>query len=412
MLFACVLATSVAPRAAGAGAGTDLPPRDYAVELKVTTPPTRPPAVGPERLPVAVLLTAYQRFVSPANGMHCPMRPSCSDYARLAISDRGLPVGITMALDRLCRCGHDLRFYDVAHVDGGLRWRDSPVPLGLQERPGWSRRIAPAQSSGGEPRGRSRTGFQQSCRDQLRFAEILLGEGDHHRAVGEYKRVLHFCDDDSMRTEADLGVGRALFLAGKHQSVLDWYDRPTDFRDTAAAGLVAGHTMYRLGEYEKAIPVLVETERAAGTPMDTGRARYLEGLCLVRLERWAEGRTAFSRVEVGSPYYARARRHYESLSVEPGYPVKDPAKAGILGIVPGLGYAYTGHTRTALVAFVVNGLLGWAAVDAIRDDHIAAGASLAGLALGFYVGNIVGSVESAHRHNQWQYDQVQAGFPE
>ena len=412
MLSLCVLAASAVPSRAEATAGSDWPPWDYAVELQITAPPIQATSVGSERLPVEVLLTGYQYFVSPTNGMQCPMHPSCSDYARLAISDRGLHVGVAMTLDRLCRCGHDLRFYDMAHVDRGLRWDDPPVPLGLRERPGSSRRIASAQSDGSAPRGRSRADSQQSCRDQLRFAEILLGEGDHYRAIGEYKRVFHFCDDDTMRTEADLGVGRALLLAGKYQSVLEWYERPTDLRDVAAADLTAGHAMFRLEEYERAIPVLLETELRAATSMDTGQARYLEGLCLVRLERWDEGRTAFSRVEAGSSFYAMAQRHHERLSVEPSYPIKDPAKAGVLAVVPGLGYAYTGHLRTALAAIVVNGLLGWAAVDALRDDHTAAGASLAGLALGFYVGNIMGSVESAHRYNQWQYDRVQAGFPE
>ena len=55
---------------------------------------------------------------------------------------------------------------------------------------------------------------------------------------------------------------------------------------------------------------------------------------------------------------------------------------------------------------------GWAAADAFRDEQTATGISLAGLAAGFYVANIVGSIESARRHNEWQYERVQAGFPE
>ena len=409
-LLLCVLAGSTA--LGGLAERSDWSPWVYEAAPLTARLQTSPTVVGPELLLAEYLLTGYQRFLSSGSGMDCPMYPSCSRYARAAIRDRGTLVGVTMTLDRLCRCGNDLRFYDLVHVDGGLRRYDPPVRTRTNAGYSSSSRVDESDSGDGPIFGQQPDDSPPTCGEQLRFAESLLDEGDCYRAVGEYKRVLYLCNDGATRTKADLGIGRALLEAGRYQSVLEWSEQSSEFRDEAAVSVIAGHAMFRLEDYERAIPVLAEARLGTSHSMPPGRAQYLEGLCNVRLERWEEGRTAFSNVEAGSPHYDMAQRHRERLAETPSYPTRAPTTAGILAAVPGVGYAYTGHARTALAAFIVSGALGWAAADAFRDEQTATGISLAGLAAGFYVANIVGSIESARRHNEWQYERVQAGFPE
>ncbi len=51
------------------------------------------------------LIGIYQRFVSPVGGVdRCGFRPSCSNYGRQAIRDRGPVLGIIMIGDRQIRC--------------------------------------------------------------------------------------------------------------------------------------------------------------------------------------------------------------------------------------------------------------------------------------------------------------------
>jgi len=50
------------------------------------------------------LIGAYQRWVSPLTPASCRFRPTCSEYARQAISMHGLFRGGWLALKRLCRC--------------------------------------------------------------------------------------------------------------------------------------------------------------------------------------------------------------------------------------------------------------------------------------------------------------------
>lgn len=52
----------------------------------------------------SAMLTAYQTLVSPAQGDVCNFEPSCSRFARIAIRQHGLLLGMIMTADRLIRC--------------------------------------------------------------------------------------------------------------------------------------------------------------------------------------------------------------------------------------------------------------------------------------------------------------------
>jgi hypothetical protein len=71
----------------------------------------------------------------------------------------------------------------------------------------------------------------------------------------------------------------------------------------------------------------------------------------------------------------------------------------VLGVLPGLGYLYDGYKRTALTAFLVNGLFLWGTAEAFRAGDEGVGAAVGGIGLGWYTGNIYGSVVSARRAN-------------
>jgi len=57
----------------------------------------------PTRL-VVLLITAYQRWVSPALGPRCRFAPSCSHYAVDALRAHGLLRGSWLAVRRIGRC--------------------------------------------------------------------------------------------------------------------------------------------------------------------------------------------------------------------------------------------------------------------------------------------------------------------
>ena len=251
------------------------------------------------------------------------------------------------------------------------------------------------------------------CRDQIGFADELRREGDYYRAITEYKRVIHFCSDDSLRARARAGVGEALFEAGRYGLVVGWYQGlGTEDALLPHAELLAGRSLFKLERYDDAIGLLSPLHRRQASPAQAGDASYYVGLSQVRTGKFRQAESSLALVGDLSPYLDRARRHLDVLRNEPRPSRKSPRVAAALAVVPGAGYAYAEHYGTAVASLVVNGLLGWATVDAFRDGNDGAGGFYALLAVGFYVGNITGSAQSADRYNTYQEERFQARFTE
>jgi len=51
-----------------------------------------------------LIIRAYQYFISPMLGSRCRFTPSCSQYAREAISERGATMGVYLSVKRIGRC--------------------------------------------------------------------------------------------------------------------------------------------------------------------------------------------------------------------------------------------------------------------------------------------------------------------
>lgn len=56
---------------------------------------------------LAAPIRFFQEVISPVDGPRCHSYPTCSTYARQAISRHGALIGWIMASDRLMRCGRD-----------------------------------------------------------------------------------------------------------------------------------------------------------------------------------------------------------------------------------------------------------------------------------------------------------------
>jgi hypothetical protein len=132
---------------------------------------------------------------------------------------------------------------------------------------------------------------------------------------------------------------------------------------------------------------------------------------MLRKGRWPEASRAFGSVSPGNPLYADApelsKRSLEGLDL----PSKSPLTAGILAaVVPGLGHAYVTRYRDAVVAFILNGLFIWAAVESFDGGHDALGAILGILELGWYTGNIYSAVNVAGKYNTRMQNEFRNNF--
>lgn len=79
---------------------------------------------------------------------------------------------------------------------------------------------------------------------------------------------------------------------------------------------------------------------------------------------------------------------------------KSESIAGILSaIIPGSGKIYTKEYGDGITAFVLTGLFSYLAYDNFKKDHNFRGYLFTSIAVGFYLGNIYGSVASAQIFN-------------
>ena len=83
---------------------------------------------------------------------------------------------------------------------------------------------------------------------------------------------------------------------------------------------------------------------------------------------------------------------------------KRPWLGGVLGLVPGLGYAYSGEYANAARSLILNSLFLWGMVETATDDQWGLFAVLTFAEFTWYSGSIYGGIDAAHRHNQRRLD--------
>jgi tetratricopeptide (TPR) repeat protein len=244
------------------------------------------------------------------------------------------------------------------------------------------------------------------------FANQLFTEGDYYRAITEYKRGLYVCDDDSTAQFLHLRIGQSLFLAEQYNLVLEWHSALGHASEFPQETLLYGRSLFRLERFREASDVLDSMHFDTTSTDLRSQAHFYAGISYTRLEQPDDALNNFRRISSESVFANRAANYIDILEQHSDYNRKNPLIAGLLGVVPGAGYAYTEHYGTALASLALNGLLSWATIDAFQDGDTAAGITYSIFATGFYIGNITGSVQSADRYNEYQSRLFQAQFSE
>ncbi len=79
---------------------------------------------------------------------------------------------------------------------------------------------------------------------------------------------------------------------------------------------------------------------------------------------------------------------------------KSPIWGGVLGLVPGLGYMYSGEYATGFRSLILNGLFMGAMVYSGMEDQWGAFAVISFFEITWYSGSIYGGVDAANRYNR------------
>ncbi len=233
---------------------------------------------------------------------------------------------------------------------------------------------------------------------RLALAASLLETGDNARAALEYRRLA-----------ADLEPGNPslpdLYLAAADAYCRDGsWDRLEKMLDHAED----------VGAGGKAPLLLLRTRQAEGVRSWLSAADYAEELARTDLANgglsaWAHGVAASDYLRAGDAESARTAVAGDVVreAVVDRYGVerdKSPKLGGLLGIVPGLGYAYSGEWGNMFRSLFLNGIFGWAMFECADREQWGLFAVTTFFELTWYTGSIYGGIDAAHRYNRRRLD--------
>lgn len=316
-----------------------------------------------------------------------------------------------MTADRLMRCGRDFEEYQVAFERSTYASLDYDEPmfrrsdhriLGVDYDPhpgiadsllawlGW--RPMETYSSAHAPDSMA-----------YAFARRLREAGEYDQAVIEFMRVIEYYPGSMLTTDCLREICVSYYLDSRFEKCIRVIEELTGCSsgDAEALHVLRGLALYRLQRYAEAAEEFLAAVAAPSRDDEfiACRAWMLRGLSLAYDREWEAARRAFLRCPGHSPFRSRAVYAGELCVEGRSMKRKNPALAGTLAVVPGLGYLYAGYEATAVSAFLINGLMIWGVIESVEHGHDAVAATLGVVGFGWYAGNIYGSVSSARRKN-------------
>ncbi|MGM0427741.1 MAG: tetratricopeptide repeat protein [Thermodesulfobacteriota bacterium] len=245
--------------------------------------------------------------------------------------------------------------------------------------------------------------------DQFNYARTRMQEGAYMRAAEEFERFIRLFPESPDVPKARYLMGMCYLETHRYAEARESLSlvSPHDSTDPLAqkARFLIGESYYRDNKPEEAAGYFKEVFEKEPSPSLRNAAVYRLGWARMGENKWEEASDSFSRVQRGSPLYDSALE-LEGESLEGmELPHKSPSQAGVMaGLLPGLGHAYAGRYRSAIVSFLLNGLFIWATVESFHRDHDILGGALAFVEAGWYAGNIYGAVNATHKYNRKMQD--------
>ena len=246
--------------------------------------------------------------------------------------------------------------------------------------------------------------------DMFSFAQSLAAEGDHYRAITEYKRFLHYHPQNPRAAQADLAIAKSL-LAGKRWPQADealikvWQKYPNSPVASLARRLFASAAFER-GDYPLARERYQELKTMS--PADTTTANYQIGSSYLEEGQLSAAEERFQ--ELSEPKASELQQFiadYRSL------PRKSPRLAATLSaILPGAGQLYTERPEQAGVAFALNAAFIYGAIEAWNNENYTVAGLLSLFEIGWYGGNIYNAMNNAHKINREREKDFRSRLPQ
>jgi putative component of membrane protein insertase Oxa1/YidC/SpoIIIJ protein YidD len=331
----------------------------------------------------------YRKFGSPLVGGNCQMLPSCSKYADIQFSTNNAFSALLNTSDRLIRCSHDVKNYHVASTAAGYRFIDFPSDsLNKIYIPKW-RELNFAS-----------IGADQS--PKMLFVEYLINRNFYDEALLEINKMLFESDQEVVNPKLYVNYFRCLRSLGMYERVA------LDYETIIPKGLLLdpkirfeiARSYMALGNYAKAhsfvnsIPKDLTIESSL-----RDEARIILSTLYAKQFDWSLASQVLKDVQSTSIYAKNAEDNLSLINQQLQFQYKKPWKAGVLSVIPGLGYMYSNNYMSGFSALAINSLLGYATYSCFKSGNDGLGILTGIISMGFYFGNIKGAKEGVNRFN-------------
>jgi hypothetical protein len=222
------------------------------------------------------------------------------------------------------------------------------------------------------------------------LAAELCAEQQYRNAAIEYRRLALRGSEPQQKTGYYWGAAYAYLCDGDTELALKMLDRA----EGESSAFDSESTLLRLecalaaGQNTSAAFHAQSLSQAASAPLKKIAQSRDAHIALIT----ANAERAITLLPTGSDATESARRYLDGHD-------KNPRVGGLLGILPGLGYAYSGEYANALRSLLLNGLFIYAMADTAEDDDWGAFSIITFLEITWYTGSIYGGIDAAHRYN-------------
>jgi len=238
------------------------------------------------------------------------------------------------------------------------------------------------------------------------FAEFLYESGEFQMAATEYLRIIHANGGDTLSDPASsLRLARCWQELGRSGDAILLYRRLRsglpEGDSRAMAFLGEASILEEFGDFPHSRELCLEAVETATEPSMRDRSRIMASLMLARQGRWSESSqelTVLASTE--GPWSERALILSELVASGEQLPERSPFWCGLSSaLIPGSGQVFSGHYVDGLIAFGMNGLMGYLFYEAVSEGDTATSVLLGWLGLSFYGGNIYGGARAAETFN-------------
>lgn len=333
------------------------------------------------------LFSFYQEFISDTRSGECPMYPSCSHYSMQAFSQYGAAKGFLLTTDRLSRCGHEHKLYDINWAKGSAKLEDYPF---------WNETPAAMPKKYSVKYSRNLEFYQQS--NDTTFFLSLINKKLYREAILEYHRFGHFNPEAKKSLILESNYLIALIGMDEYEKVIYHFENylVPDLKDRSEILMEVSDAWFRLGNFESSLSVL-EGINELGNPADF--KHLFSGVNYAYLDRYNDARDSFMKTSPDFIYKDFADYNAGIVDQLMSQKRKSPLLGGLLGIFPGGGYLYSGHNTTGITSLILTSLLGYATYTSFKTENYGVGILSGFFAFSFYTGSIAGGAKAANRFN-------------